>query len=186
MSREARAHAVGRSRLLNVATIGWNTVEGVVAVAAGVAAGSVILVGFGIDSGVEVSAALILAWRLHQERRGGGMQEADARATKAIALSFAALAVDVAVHAVGDLTKGTEPAASAVGVAPAALSLLLMPLLTRAKARLAPSSAPVPPWPTPPRPTSAPSSRPSSSPASAPTGCSAGGGPTPSPVWASP
>ena len=65
----SRDDAVRRARWLNVATIGWNGTEGVVAVAAGVAAGSVSLVGFGFDSAIEVSAALILAWRL---RRSGG------------------------------------------------------------------------------------------------------------------
>jgi divalent metal cation (Fe/Co/Zn/Cd) transporter len=136
--RVERQLAVQRARLLNVATIGWNTVEGVVAIAAGVAAGSVSLVGFGIDSTIEVSAALILAWRLHQERKGGCMQAADARATKAIAASFAALAVYVAYDAIGDLIDGTKPEASTVGVVLAALSLVLMPALARAKARLAP------------------------------------------------
>ena len=63
-SPAARAAAVRRGRLLNRLTIGWNAVEGVVAVAAGLAAGSVSLVGFGLDSGIEVLAALILAWRL--------------------------------------------------------------------------------------------------------------------------
>lgn len=66
-----RAAAVRRGRLLNRLTIGWNAVEGIVAVVAGLAAGSVSLVGFGLDSGIEVSAALILAWRLAQEHRQG-------------------------------------------------------------------------------------------------------------------
>jgi divalent metal cation (Fe/Co/Zn/Cd) transporter len=137
-TRATRAAAVRRARALNIATIGWNTVEGFVAVAAGVAAGSVSLVGFGIDSAIEVSAALILAWRLHQERKGGCMQESDARATRAIALSFAALAVYVGVDATQDLVAGTEPDASSVGVVLAGVSLALMPLLARAKAQLAP------------------------------------------------
>jgi divalent metal cation (Fe/Co/Zn/Cd) transporter len=136
--RVERQPAVQRARLLNVATIGWNTAEGVVAIAAGLAAGSVSLVGFGIDSAIEVSAAVILAWRLHQERKGGCMQAADARATKAIAASFAALAIYVAYDAVGDLIEGTKPEASTVGVVLAAMSLALMPALARAKARLAP------------------------------------------------
>jgi divalent metal cation (Fe/Co/Zn/Cd) transporter len=136
--RVERQPAVQRARLLNVATIGWNTAEGVVAIAAGLAAGSVSLVGFGIDSAIEVSAAVILAWRLHQEREGGCMQAADARATKAIAASFAALAIYVAYDAVGDLIEGTKPEASTVGVVLAAMSLALMPALARAKARLAP------------------------------------------------
>jgi divalent metal cation (Fe/Co/Zn/Cd) transporter len=137
-TRRERRAAVRRARLLNVATIGWNSVEGVVAIAAGVAAGSVSLVGFGIDSVIEVSAAVILAWRLHQERNGGCMQAADARATKAIGASFAALAIYVAYGALGDLIDGNKPEASTVGVALAAVSLALMPALAMAKARLAP------------------------------------------------
>ena len=137
--RLERQAAVQRARVLNVATIGWNTVEGAVAIAAGVAAGSVSLVGFGIDSGIEVSAAVILAWRLHQERKGGCMQAADARASKAIAASFAALAIYVAYDAVGDLIEATKPQASTVGVVLAAVSLALMPALARTKARLAPA-----------------------------------------------
>jgi hypothetical protein len=69
-----RTAAVRRARWLNAATLGWNTVEGVVAVSAGLVAGSVSLVGFGFDSAIEVSAALVLTWRLHQERKGGCMQ----------------------------------------------------------------------------------------------------------------
>ena len=76
-----RAAAVARARRLNQVSLGWNVVEGVVAVVAGIAAGSVSLIGFGIDSGIEVSAALILAWRLHQERRSGCMVGYDRTAT---------------------------------------------------------------------------------------------------------
>jgi hypothetical protein len=60
--------AVRRARWLNAVTIGWNTVEGIVAVAAGIAAGSVSLVGLGLDSAIEVSAAAALAWRLSREK----------------------------------------------------------------------------------------------------------------------
>lgn len=133
-----RVEAVRRARWLNAATIGWNGTEGVIAVAAGLAAGSVSLVGFGFDSAIEVSAALILMWRLRQERRGGCTQQADARATRAIAVSFAVLALYVGVEAVRDLSTGAEPEASVPGVVLAALSLLVMPFLARAKARLAP------------------------------------------------
>jgi divalent metal cation (Fe/Co/Zn/Cd) transporter len=137
-SRAERSAAVSRARWLNAATIGWNTVEGVVAVSAGLVAGSVSLVGFGFDSAIEVSAALILAWRLRQERRDHCMQEADARATKAIALSFVALAVYVAIEAIRDLAGHAEPRVSVVGVGLATLSLAVMPVLARAKAKLAP------------------------------------------------
>lgn len=136
--RGVRARAVRRARWLNVATIGWNGTEGVVAVAAGLAAGSVSLVGFGFDSAIEVSAALILTWRLRQERRDGCTQDADARATKAIAVSFGVLAAYVGLEAVRDLATASEPEVSVPGVVLAALSLLVMPFLARAKARLAP------------------------------------------------
>jgi divalent metal cation (Fe/Co/Zn/Cd) transporter len=125
--------------VLNRLTIGWNTVEGVIAVVAGVAAGSVSLVGFGLDSGIEVSAAVILAWRLHQERGGGCMQESDLRATRAIAVSFGLLAAYVTLESLRDLLTDSRPEASAAGIVLAAVSLVLMPMLAKAKRRLAPA-----------------------------------------------
>jgi divalent metal cation (Fe/Co/Zn/Cd) transporter len=133
-----RAEAVTRQKWLTAATIGWNAVEGVVAVAAGLVAGSVSLIGFGLDSGIEVSAALILAWRLAQERRTGCKQEADKLAQRLIAVSFAVLAVYVGVESVRDLALGDRPEASLIGIAMAALSLAVMPMLARAKRQLAP------------------------------------------------
>jgi hypothetical protein len=137
--RGDRADAVRRARWLNAATIGWNGVEGVVAVAAGLAAGSASLVGFGFDSAIEVSAALVLTWRLHQERAGGCMQENDARATRAIAVSFGVLGLYVGIESARDLLGGTRPEVSTVGIVMAALSLALMPVLARAKRSLAPA-----------------------------------------------
>ncbi len=133
-----RPEALRRARVLNQLTIGWNLVEGIVAVWAGVLAGSVSLVGFGLDSGIEVSAALILAWRLRQERVGGCSQEADRRAQRLVALSFGALAGYVGYESVSDLVAGSRPDVTVVGIVLAALSLLVMPALARAKARLAP------------------------------------------------
>lgn len=134
-----RPAAVRRARVLNAATIGWNGIEGVVAVVAGVVAGSVSLVGFGFDSAIEVSAALILAWRLHRERRGGCMQADDHRATRAIAASFAVLAVYVGVESIRTLVARAEPDASVIGIVMASLSLVLMPVLARQKLKLAPA-----------------------------------------------
>lgn len=131
--------AVRRARFLNRFTIGWNVVEGIVAVTAGLVAGSVSLVGFGLDSGIEVSASLILAWRLGQERRGGCMADSDRRATRAIAVCFAVLAAYVWTEAGRDLLAGSRPEVSAVGIAMAGLSLVVMPGLARAKRRLAPA-----------------------------------------------
>ncbi|MXZ54100.1 MAG: hypothetical protein F4Z34_13040 [Acidimicrobiaceae bacterium] len=133
-----RDQAVARQKWLTGATIGWNVVEGAVAVAAGVAAGSVSLIGFGLDSGIEVSAAVILAWRLAQERRTGCKQDADKRAQRLIAMSFAALAVYVGVESTRDLVLAQRPEESPVGIAIAALSLVVMPVLALAKRRLAP------------------------------------------------
>jgi divalent metal cation (Fe/Co/Zn/Cd) transporter len=133
-----RPQAVRRARQLNRFSISWNIAEAVIALGAGVAAGSVSLVAFGLDSVIEVSASAILAWRLAQERHGGCTQEADRRATRAIALSFAALAVYVTVEAVRDLADGEHSEASIVGIVLAALSLVVMPALAHAKAKLAP------------------------------------------------
>jgi divalent metal cation (Fe/Co/Zn/Cd) transporter len=134
-----RSAAVRRARWLNAATIGWNSIEGVVAVAAGIAAGSVSLIGFGFDSAIEVSAALVLTWRLHQERKAGCMQASDRRATRAIAASFVLLGVYVGIESIRDLVGGAHPDESTVGLVMAALSLLVMPFLARAKRALAPA-----------------------------------------------
>jgi divalent metal cation (Fe/Co/Zn/Cd) transporter len=127
-----------RAKVLNRLSIAWNAVEAGVALAAGIAAGSISLLGFGLDSVIEVSASVILAWRLHQERHGGCTQEADKRATRAIAASFAVLALYIGVEATRSLMSGAEPDASAVGVLLAVVSLVTMPLLARAKRQVAP------------------------------------------------
>jgi len=134
-----RAAAVARARRLNQISLAWNVAEMVVAVLAGIAAGSVSLVGFGIDSGIEVSAALILAWRLHQERRSGCMSAADRKATRLIAVAFGALAAYVWVEAIADLAGRARPEASLPGLLLAVASVILMPRLARAKRALAPA-----------------------------------------------
>lgn len=137
-SRPARQAAVTKARLLNRITIAWNVVEAVIAIVAGAAAGSVSLVGFGLDSVIEVSAAVILAWRLAKEDRRGCMEGFDRRATRLVAVSFAVLAAYVGVESVRDLLGAARPEASGVGIAIAALSLVVMPMLARSKRRLAP------------------------------------------------
>lgn len=132
-----RPAAVRRARQLNAVTIGWNVVEGVAAVSAGIAAGSLSLVGFGLDSGIEVSAALVLTWLLAREVRVGRSHIADRRAQRGIACCFAALASYVLIAATVDLVAGNRPEASSIGIAIAVLSLLVMPFLARAKRRLA-------------------------------------------------
>ena len=135
----ARPRAVRRAVILNRVTLGYNAAEAVIALTAGVLAGSISLVGFGLDSVVEVSASLVLMWRLAAERRDGCTQETDARATKAVALSFAALAGYVGIEAFRQLLSGDAPDGSPVGITLTALSLAVMPFLARAKRRVAPA-----------------------------------------------
>lgn len=135
----SRPDAVRRVRLYNNLTIGWNVIEGAVAIGAGIAAGSISLIAFGLDSGVEVSTSLVLAWRLAQERRGGCMAGYDRRATRGIALCFAVLALYVAYESISQLVARQAPDVSVVGIALAAASVVVMPLLARAKKRLGPT-----------------------------------------------
>jgi divalent metal cation (Fe/Co/Zn/Cd) transporter len=134
-----RDAAVARARRLNQISLAWNVGEMIVALMAGIAAGSVSLIGFGIDSGIEVSAALILAWRLHQERRGGCMGDYDRIATRLIAVAFVALAAYVWADGVTDLVGRARPEASVPGLLLAVASVILMPWLARQKRALAPA-----------------------------------------------
>lgn len=118
-------------------TIGYNVLEGVVAVGAGLVAGSVALTGFGVDSGIEVAAAVVVVTRLLAELRGGGVDERKERlALRFIALTFFALAVYVLVEGARDLLTGAEPDTSVVGIALTAASIVVMPWLARAKRRV--------------------------------------------------
>jgi len=134
-----REAAVARARWLNRFSLTWNVAEMFVALIAGVAAGSVSLVGFGIDSAIEVSAAVILAWRLHQERRGGCMADYDRTATRLIAIAFVALAAYVWIDAITDLVERAHPEASIPGLVLAVASVIVMPWLARQKRALAPA-----------------------------------------------
>jgi len=112
------------------ATIGWNVVEAAVAIAAGVAANSIALVGFGLDSTVEVMSAVVIVWQFR-----GLAEERERRALKLIAISFFGLAAYVAVQAIIDLAGTSRPESSPVGIGLAIASLVVMPLLARAKRR---------------------------------------------------
>ncbi len=120
-----------RARLLVWATIAWNTVEAFIAIGAGAAASSGALVSFGLDSTIEVSAALVALWYLrgHEDERGE-------RAGRLIGLSFWALAGWVSFDAVGDLVTGDQPDVSAVGIALTGVSVIVMPALAIAKRRV--------------------------------------------------
>ena len=125
-----RGRLARRAALLAWFTIAWNTVEGIVAVGAGVAAGSIALVGFGLDSGVEVFAGAVVVWQLR-----GLSQDKERRALRLIAVSFFTLAAYTVAEAAGDLLAGNHADTSSVGVALAVVSLLVMPALAVAKRR---------------------------------------------------
>lgn len=126
-----RQHAIR----LEYFTIGWNALEAVVAIGAGYLAGSIALVGFGLDSIIETISGATLLWRLRQ--RGDFESAAESRALRIVGLTFLLLAAYVSYESVSDLWLRHQPRASLPGIILAAVSLVVMPLLGRAKRRLA-------------------------------------------------
>jgi divalent metal cation (Fe/Co/Zn/Cd) transporter len=120
-----------RGLLLEYVTIGWNILEAVVAFFAGIAAGSIALIGFGLDSLIEVFAATVVVWELR-----GMADDRERKALRLIGLSFFVLAAYVSVEAIRDLVVGSEAAESDVGIALAAVSLMVMPVLGVMKRRV--------------------------------------------------
>jgi len=132
INRSARLDAaVRRGRWLEYFTVGWNLLEAAVGIGAGLLAGSIALVGFGMDSLIETSSGAILLWRL---REG---EEREKKALKLVGFSFLALAGYVAFEATKSLLARESPDKSLVGIILAALSLAVMPLLAAAKRRVA-------------------------------------------------
>jgi len=127
----ATAALARRALRLEYLTIGWNAIEAGVALTAGIGAGSIALIGFGLDSVVEVFAACVVVWQM----RGAMTVERDHSALRLIALSFYLLAAYVTVNALRDLIGGAEADGSTVGIVMAVLSLAVMQWLARAKRR---------------------------------------------------
>jgi divalent metal cation (Fe/Co/Zn/Cd) transporter len=135
-----RAHHLRHAVRLEILTLGWNIVEGVIAVAAVLVAGSVALLAFGIDSFVESASAGIMLWRLVAERRATSNQiieTLETRARKLIAVSLFALAAWVLFDACSSLVRQEKPEASVVGIVLTATSMAVMLWLARAKRRVA-------------------------------------------------
>jgi divalent metal cation (Fe/Co/Zn/Cd) transporter len=130
---------VQRGIALEYLTIGWNALECLVAVIAGWVAGSVALVGFGVDSAIESVSGSILLWRLRAERQGKHAEAVERKALRLVGISFFLLAAYVAFDAGESLIQKEAPEGSPVGIALAVLSLVVMPLLARAKRRTAAS-----------------------------------------------
>ena len=123
-----------RARLLSWLSLGWMTAEGAVGIVAGIAAGSIALVGFGLSSAVEGLASVIVIWRFTGSRTQSETSERTAQ--KAVAVSFWLLAPYIAIEAIHNLATAEKPATSWVGIVLTTGSLVLMPLLGRAKLRL--------------------------------------------------
>ncbi|MGN6503079.1 MAG: cation transporter [Pseudolysinimonas sp.] len=121
---------------LGTFTIAYNVLEGIVAVIAGVVAGAVSLIGFGLDSGIEVISAVIVVIRLAAEVRGAEPDERKEKiALRAVALTFFLLAGYLVVVGIRDLVVGETPETSVVGIVLTALSILIMPTLAALKRR---------------------------------------------------
>jgi len=127
---------LGRARWLVAATAGYNLIEAVVAAAAGVAAGSIALLGFGLDSLIELAAAVMVLVRLTAERRGRSgerLERTEARVRRFVGATFFLLGTYVVLRAAGDIWSRHEPSESVTGIVLAAVSTMVMPLIARAK-----------------------------------------------------
>jgi divalent metal cation (Fe/Co/Zn/Cd) transporter len=133
----ARPALVRRGLRLNYLTLAYNTVEAIVAIAAGLVAGSVALVGFGVDSGIEVTASVAAQWRLRADLDPVRRERVEQVTQRVIGASFLVLAAYVAMDSVTTLWEREGPEASTVGLVILMLSVLVMPVLARAKRRVA-------------------------------------------------
>jgi divalent metal cation (Fe/Co/Zn/Cd) transporter len=124
-----------RARLLSWLSLAWMTIEGAVAISAGLVASSIALVGFGLDSAIEGFASLVIVWRFSRSRMFSAA--AETRAQKLVAIQFFLLAPYVGVESIRALIGGERPDATWVGIGLAAGSVVLMPLLGIAKQRIA-------------------------------------------------
>ena len=130
-----RIRLAGRARLLSWVSLVYMTAEGAIAITAGIIAGSVALIGFGLDSAVEGFASAIIVWRFTGRRIFS--DAAEQRAQKLVAIQFFVLAPYVGFESVKALITGERPDTSVLGIALAASSLVVMPYLAIAKERLA-------------------------------------------------
>jgi divalent metal cation (Fe/Co/Zn/Cd) transporter len=126
VSDSERERLYGRVRLLVAITIGYNVVEAVIAISAGTIAGSTALIGFGLDSVIEVTSAAIVAWQFS----AADPEEREQSALRVIAFSFFALAAYVTIESIRALLDSAEADPSTVGIMLAAVSLAVMPFLS--------------------------------------------------------
>ncbi len=141
MSRDlGREAALRQGITLEGVTVGYNALEGLVAIAAGITAGSVALTGFGIDSVIEVTSGALLWWRLRAELGLAPLgPTVERRAARGAGFLLLALGVYIVTDSVRVLVTGSRPESSLIGIVLTALSLIVMPLLARRKLRVAAS-----------------------------------------------
>src|SRR5437588_5000875 len=132
-----RLAIVRSGRRLEYFTIAWNALEGLVAVIAGVVAGSISLVGFGIDSFIEVTSGATLLWRMSVDANQQTRERNERLSIRVVGICFIALAVYVAYESVFDLIGKKAPEHSLTGIVLACVSLVVMSILSRAKNRVA-------------------------------------------------
>jgi divalent metal cation (Fe/Co/Zn/Cd) transporter len=135
-----RLSLVERGLRLEYLTVGWNVLEGIISIAAALAAGSIALLGFGVDSVVETVSGAVLIWRLRAETAGTADEETiervERRAEQLVGVAFLLLAAYVTFEAAAALVQGERPDASPLGVAITALSIPVMLWLAAAKRRV--------------------------------------------------
>jgi divalent metal cation (Fe/Co/Zn/Cd) transporter len=132
-----RAELIKRGRYLEYFTIGYNSLEGLIAVVAGLVAGSIALVGFGFDSLIEVTSGAALLWRLNADVDEARRERVEAISLRIVGACFVVLAIYVTYNSVKSLIRREAPRESIVGIVLAAVSLIIMPLLVRAKRKVA-------------------------------------------------
>jgi divalent metal cation (Fe/Co/Zn/Cd) transporter len=133
LDRQALAQ---RGKRLEYFTVAWNTLEGIIAVIAGVWAGSIALVGFGFDSFIEVTSGAALLWRMSAEADEHRRERVERAALKIVGGCFLVLAAYVSYEAASDLIRRNAPEHSLPGILLACVSLVAMPLLSRAKRKV--------------------------------------------------
>ncbi len=132
-----RSQHLQRGILLEYLTVGWNAVEGLVALISGASSGSIALVGFGIDSFIETSSGAVLLWRLRAEHGPRRVEELERKALKLVGAGFLLLAAYVAFDSIKSLIERETPERSITGIVIATLSLLVMPWLAHQKRKAA-------------------------------------------------
>jgi divalent metal cation (Fe/Co/Zn/Cd) transporter len=132
-----RASAVRRGKRLEYATVAYNSVEGLIGIGAGLVAGSIALVGFGFDSIIEVTSGAVLLWRMRADVDPARREHVEAVSVRIVGICFFVLALYIAYDSIRMLLLRESPERSLPGIVLAIASLVVMPILARAKRRVA-------------------------------------------------